>query len=342
MKPIVFITKMDGGGMETFCLELLREWVKIGDVTLYTTYSGGVTEGAIPDGVERVCWNVRAKKSFFKLAKWLRTRPDDPCLALSQELAVVLLVLKKLRLIRNRIYFRESTDVVKHYGPRFKRLMRWLWPSLDGIIEQSRIGAEETRKICKGQLPKCFVVRNIMERSGQEPASPFVVPAGTIRLVCVGSFKPMKGQKLLIEEFAKSENLGRTSFLAFWGEGERRGECEEFARQLGLDDRIKFENWTSDKDRIYSSADCVVIPSDYEGLPNVMLEAILRGKRVSVRPTCVGACEMLTDLGLSETWPISAALSIPVEKWSAAREKLAAICAPEKVAKEIAEFMQIK
>ena len=328
--------------METFCLGLLREWMKTVGATLYTTYSGGVTEGAIPEGVERVCWNVRAKKSFFKLAKWLRTRPEDPCLCLSQELAVVLLVLKKLHLIKNRIYFRESTDVVKHYGPRFKMLMRWRWPSLDGIIEQSRIGAEETRKICKGKLPKCLVVRNIMERSGQKSDFPFLVPAGNIRLVCVGSFKPMKGQKLLIEEFAKSENSGRTSFLTFWGEGERRGECEELARQLDLEGRIKFEDWTSDKDQIYSSADCIVIPSDYEGLPNVMLEAILRGKCVSVRPTCVGACELLSDLGLPETWPISAALLIPVEKWSAAREKLTVICAPAKVAKEIAEFMQVK
>ena len=328
--------------METFCLGLLREWAKLSEgVTLYTTYSGGVTEGAIPEGVERVCWNVRAKKCFFRLAKWLRMRPEDPCLALSQELAVVLLVLKRLHLIKNRIYFRESTDVVKHYGPKFKMLMRWLWPLLDGIVEQSRIGAEETRKICKGKLPKCLVVRNIMERRGQESVSPFVVPVGNIRLVCVGSFKPMKGQKLLIEEFAKGWNLGRTSFLTFWGEGEKRGECEELTRQLGLENRIKFKNWTSDKDRIYSSVDCVVIPSDYEGLPNVLLEAILRGKRVSVRPTCVGACELLTDLGLPETWPISAALSIPAEKWRMTREKLAAICAPEKVAKEIAEFMQV-
>ena len=144
MKPIVFITKMDGGGMETFCLGLLSAMVK-GTATLYTTYSGGVAEKDVPVDVERVCWNLRAKKCFLPLARWLRGRPEDPCLALSQELAVVLLVLKKLHLIKNRIYFRESTDVVKHYGPKFKMLMRWLWPSLDGIIEQSRVGEKEMR-----------------------------------------------------------------------------------------------------------------------------------------------------------------------------------------------------
>lgn len=338
MKPIVFITKMDGGGMETFCLGLLSAMLK-GTATLYTTYSGGVTEKDVPVDVERVCWNLRAKKCFLPLARWLRGRPEDPCLALSQELAVVLLVLKKLHLIKNRIYFRESTDVVKHYGPKFKMLMRWLWPSLDGIIEQSRVGEEETRKICKGKLPKCLVIRNIMGRSGWESASPFVVPAGNVRLACVGSFKPMKGQKLLIEEFAKSENLFQIDSLTFWGEGDKRNECEELVGRLKLGDRIKFENWTSDKDRIYSSADCVVIPSDYEGLPNVMLEAILRGKRISVRPTCEGACELLSDLGIQETWPISKSMSIAKGAWESARQKLINLCDPAMVAKTIVQFM---
>lgn len=324
--------------METFCLGLLSAMVK-GTATLYTTYSGGVAEKDVPVDVERVCWNLRAKKCFLPLARWLRGRPEDPCLALSQELAVVLLVLKKLHLIKNRIYFRESTDVVKHYGPKFKMLMRWLWPSLDGIIEQSRVGEEETRKICKGKLPKCLVIRNIMGRSGWESASPFVVPAGNVRLACVGSFKPMKGQKLLIEEFARSENLSQIDSLTFWGEGDKRNECEELVRRLKLGDRVKFENWTCDKDRIYSSADCVVIPSDYEGLPNVMLEAILHGKRVSVRPTCEGACELLSDLGIQETWPISKSMSIAKGAWESARQKLINLCDPAMVAKTIVQFM---
>jgi hypothetical protein len=99
MTPIVFITKMNGGGMETFCLELLREWVARGNgATLYASFPSGVRDEDVPSGVERVCWNVRARRSFCRIARWLRKRPDDPCLALSQELAVVLAVLKKLRL----------------------------------------------------------------------------------------------------------------------------------------------------------------------------------------------------------------------------------------------------
>lgn len=326
--------------METFCIGLLRAWNANGmTATLYTSYSGGVREADIPLGVEKVCWNVRAKKSFWRLAKWLRTRPGDPCLALSQELAVLLLVLKKLRIVKNRIYYRESTDVQCHYGPRFKTLMKWLWPSLDGIIEQSRVGFDATRTICSGRLPPCIVIRNILGmRVAVNMGMEFV--GETVRLACIGSFKPMKGQGYLVKEL--SSDVEKNWTLTFWGEGEKRAEVEAIAKLKNLAARIKFNDWEQDKDKIYSNCDIIIIPSDYEGLPNVMLEAILRGKRVSVRPICVGACELLDEIGIGETWPWRKAMEIPQETWREARTKLARLCDPETVARGIADFMGVK
>ena len=339
MRPIIFITKMDGGGMEMFCIGLLRAWDVDGrEATLYASYAGGVREADIPQSVEKVCWNVRAMKSFWRLAKWLRTRSGDPCLALSQELAVVLLILKKLRLIENRIYYRESTDVQCHYGSRFKTLMKWLWPSLDGIIEQSRAGFDATCAICGGRLPQCIVVRNLLELSSVRDVE-MGGADGTVRLACIGSFKPMKGQRYLLEELSNDADKDWT--LSFWGNGEKRVEVEAIAKGNGLDDRVKFNDWERDKDKVYLNCDVVVVPSDYEGLPNVMIEAILRGKRVSVRPTCVGACELLDEIGVGETWPWRKAMEIPQETWRGARAKLARLCNPENVARGIADFMGV-
>ncbi len=335
MRPIVFITKLNGGGMETFCLGLLRSWVDAGiSPTVYLSYGGGVRESDLPVEVEKVCWNVRAKRSFLRLAKWLRTRHDDPCLALSQELVMVLLVLKELRLIRNRIYFRESTDVEHHYGKRFKGFMRWLWPFLDGMIEQSHVGAEATRTICKGKLPPCIIVRNIMPVPTNETTCS---ASSLVRLTCLGEFKPMKGYGFLVEELAKE--MARDWQLTFWGEGEKKPEVEASVRAKGLSGRIHFKSWEHDKAKIYAETDIVVIPSDYEGLPNVMIEAIIRGKRVSVRPTCAGACELLDEIGIGETWPWRKALAVPADKWTAARERLTEICDPKKVGVEILSFM---
>lgn len=334
--PIVFITRMDGGGLETFCLGLLRAWVAQGVwATLYLSFSGGVHENDIPEGIDRVCWNVRARWCALRLARWLRARPDSPCFVLNQELAVVLLALKRLHIIRNRIYFSESTDVNRHYGSLFKKLMCLFWPYLDGIMEQSKAGLDETNKICKGRLPKSCIVRNIIQLP--ENGGGFVLGNHTCRLSCVGSFKPMKGQEYLIRELY-GEKMGDW-MLDFWGEGERKASSEHMVAAFNLSDIVHFNGWQHNTAIIYDSCDIVVIPSDYEGLPNVMLEAILYGKRVSVRPTCVGACELLKELGLPETWPWRKVLEIPVESWDKARNMLAEICNPSKVAETIFEFM---
>ena len=324
--------------METFCLELLREWVARGNgATLYASFPGGVRDEDVPSGVERVCWNVRARRSFCRIARWLRTRPDDPCLALSQELAVVLAVLKKLRLIRNRVYYRESTDVALHYGKAFKLIMRLLWPVLDGVIEQSRAGEEETRRICCGRLPKCLVVRNLM-RAPELGAGFEIADSSCVRLACLGSFKPRKGQGRLVEELSKDKADDWS--LTFWGDGERRADVEAMAVDGGFAvGRVRFNDWERDRARIWAECDMAVIPSDYEGLPNVMLEALLNGKRVSVRPTCVGACELLREIGLSGTWPWRSALAMPVSAWMDARAKLVGICDPQRVAREIWNFI---
>ena len=158
-----------------------------------------------------------------------------------------------------------------------------------------------------------------------------------IKLVCAGSFKLMKGQKHLVEELA-ADSMSDWR-LTFWGDGEMRVQVEQLVKDKGLPEKVLFHDWEHDKSKIYSDCDVVVIPSDYEGLPNVVLEAILNGKRVSVRPTCVGACELLDELGVGETWPWRKTLEIPVEDWKSARERLVEICDPEKVGTEILSFM---
>ena len=268
--------------------------------------------------------------------QWLRSRPDDPCLVLSQELAVVLAVLKTTRLIKNRIYYRESTDVWRHYGKSFRLLMRWLWPCFTGIIEQSRVGVEATRRICRGRMPACRVVRNIMPSVDVEPTSN-LTPDSSVRIACVGSFKPMKGQEFLVDLLARDDSRNWT--LTFWGGGEKRLEVERQVANSGLGGRVVFHDWVSDRSQMYKDCDVVVIPSDYEGLPNVMLEAILYGRRVRVRPSCVGACELLREIGIGETWPWRRALEIPSDKWAVARARLAEICDPKTVGDELLSFM---
>ena len=61
----------------------------------------------------------------------------------------------------------------------------------------------------------------------------------------------------------------------FWlaGEGEQRTDLENFAKSIGVFDRVRFLGWHEDQADLYATADICVLPSRYEPFGLVMIEA---------------------------------------------------------------------
>lgn len=64
------------------------------------------------------------------------------------------------------------------------------------------------------------------------------------------------------------------------GDGPRRGSLEKFVREIDIGDQVHFLGHRDDVPEILNLVDLVVLPSAYEGLPNVLLEAMAVGKPV--------------------------------------------------------------
>jgi glycosyltransferase involved in cell wall biosynthesis len=63
------------------------------------------------------------------------------------------------------------------------------------------------------------------------------------------------------------------------GEGSRRAELEQLARQSGADN-LTFLGFVADMPSFYAACDLLVLPSRSEGCPNYLLEATAMGKAV--------------------------------------------------------------
>jgi glycosyltransferase involved in cell wall biosynthesis len=78
------------------------------------------------------------------------------------------------------------------------------------------------------------------------------------------------------------------------GDGPLRERLEETASAYRLDDRVRFLGHREDVPRLLAAADLLVLPSSYEGLPNVVLEA-MRARKPVVATAAPGTTEVVAD-----------------------------------------------
>jgi glycosyltransferase involved in cell wall biosynthesis len=109
-----------------------------------------------------------------------------------------------------------------------------------------------------------------------------VAPSESNRLVCVGRLCEHKGQLLLVEAVAALASEGRKFELVLVGDGDHRGLIERLIAKNNLEDHVTVTGWASAsrvKDEILN-ARALVLPSFSEGLPIVLMEAMMLGRPV--------------------------------------------------------------
>ena len=106
---------------------------------------------------------------------------------------------------------------------------------------------------------------------------PEVVPAGREAIVCIGRLERQKGLAWLLETAAIWMPQVPQCDLLLAGRGPQQSLLEAQCRTLGLRDRVHFLGWRPDIVEILAASRLLVLPSQWEGMPNVVLEAMAAG-----------------------------------------------------------------
>ena len=85
---------------------------------------------------------------------------------------------------------------------------------------------------------------------------------------------------MLLEALAELRRRGLEFVAVLAGEGSQRAALESRVLALGLGTRVCFLGQVEDLGPLLAAADAVVLPSRWEGLPLVLLEAMARGRPV--------------------------------------------------------------
>src|SRR5262249_21673110 len=120
---------------------------------------------------------------------------------------------------------------------------------------------------------KITVLHNPVDETAlvQAARDPVRIPGEGVRFVAVGRLTQQNGFDRLLDMMVAAPG---NSHLTILGDGPARLALEAQLASLGLADKVSMPGFMSDAARHIAGADALLLPSRWEGLPNVALEAL--------------------------------------------------------------------
>jgi glycosyltransferase involved in cell wall biosynthesis len=127
---------------------------------------------------------------------------------------------------------------------------------------------------------------DVRTRQGWPPDAPVILYGGRLA--------PQKAVSDLVDALDLLQHVRPDVRTLIVGAGPQRRELEETAHAYRLDDKVRFLGHRDDVPRLLAACDLLVLPSKYEGLPNIVLEA-MRYRKPVVATAAPGTTELVVD-----------------------------------------------
>ena len=136
------------------------------------------------------------------------------------------------------------------------------------------------------QEPPLVDRRSVRTGLGFEAEAPLILFAGRLA--------DQKRVDDLLKALDLLQHVQPDARTAIAGDGPLRDRLEETARAYHLDHHVRFLGHRDDVPTMMAAADLIVLPSSYEGLPNLVLEA-MRFRKPVVATAAPGTTELVID-----------------------------------------------
>ncbi len=282
MKITLLISCLSGGGAERQVCNLANFLAERGHLVTLLTVSGKHTY-EISEKVRHVCMyneiGSRLPKPIINLLRLYRfhkyIRKERPDVYLTFLPRLTYLFSKQRKFVKCPIIVCERNDPEKYCKE-------------SGISKEVFV---KSHSIGQGYVFQTEQAKDYYMKNGIDVKNSIVIPNAIspefIRLrykgerdkivVAVGRLTPQKNHKLLIKAFSKLGIKFNDYKLYIYGEGPLRGELNKLITELGMDDRIEIKGFSSNIANDIERASLYVMSSDFEGMPNTLMEAMALG-----------------------------------------------------------------
>ncbi len=229
--------------------------------TLDKSACNGYSDNAILRNIKR----MKALKNTIENFK------PDLIISFLPEPSYRVLMLRKFNRIPIIVSVRNDPKI-EYKSKLNKILMNILYPFADGFVFQTQEAKEYFNKkiqqksvIIPNPLKEEFVKRPLY--SGKKEKN----------IVAVGRLEKQKNHKLLIDAYKNIENKIGDYKLIIYGEGSLRENLKKQIKDLNLNEKVILAGEVSDIPAKIEKSSLFVLTSDFEGMPNALMEAMAMG-----------------------------------------------------------------
>lgn len=279
-KLIILTRSMFAGGAERVIAQLANYFVKKEvECTLVTIdnekvlYDLDTRISVIPVGKKADGKVVDKFKRYQEVRRIVSEIKPDVVLSMPEDIGIYVI----LALIGTRIpvFVSERNNPWVMPDVKVTRILRRLmYPFASGIIFQT--------EMAKSFFPKSLQKRGIVIGNPVDAKRIPVPYEGERKKVIVGAGRldTQKNFSLLISAFAEFSKEETEYELVIFGEGRLRNQLKEEAKSLYISEKVHLPGRKNDLLEIMNSCSMFVLSSDYEGMPNVLIEAMCMGMPV--------------------------------------------------------------
>lgn len=296
-KIVIVINRMDYGGGQRVVANLSNYFSDNGIDVILLSISSKPSVYPLHQRVRQVTLkkheNGRTQISrflgtIFEVRKILRE--EKPDLVLSFLVDINILIIPAMLFQKVPLVISERNDPVRNPQNKIKRMLRnVLYPFSEGFVFQTT----DAKKYFSSAIQKrsCVIPNPLFEES--IPARYLGLPEKYI--VNVGRLERQKNQELLIRSFALVADKYPDINLLIFGDGSLKEELKQLVLELQLNTRVIFMGEHKDVLEYVRKSRAFILSSDFEGMPNALIEALACGVPcISTKCPC-GGPEYLID-----------------------------------------------
>ena len=181
-------------------------------------------------------------------------------------------------------------DPKREYDSKVKAMLaKQLFKTADGIVFQTSdarqffpISVQKKSEIIFNPVDEVFYQAKAKENCKN--------------IITVGRLMPQKNQKCLIDAFSKIASLFPEQRLIIYGDGPLLDELLDYAKEKNVSQQVVFPGSITNVENYLAESEIFVLSSDYEGMPNALMEAMAVGVAcISTDCPCGGPNTIIQD-----------------------------------------------